>query len=120
MAITLNGTTIKNPTNFQIQRYNLTKSGRLAGGNMTMDIIAKKVKFLFKYDVISGPDLDLIVDIIFGDDPWVTIGYVENNVSKTAVVYSGAIDQEKFRGKPNSLTDSVWYWKNFTFNLIQQ
>ena len=42
----INCTTIKTPNKFDYEAYNLTKSGRVASGEMTMDLIAKKRKFL--------------------------------------------------------------------------
>jgi hypothetical protein len=116
MGIKLNNILIKQPAagNFTIQKYNLTKSGRVASGNMTMELIAKKRKFLFKYDVLSGTDLETIVSIIDTDNMFFTIDYVEDSIAKSAIVYVGAINQDKFR------TDGVWYWKNVTFDLIEQ
>jgi hypothetical protein len=112
--IKLNGTTIKNPLDFSTSRYNLTKSGRVASGKMTMELIAKKRKFFFTYEVLSGADLDLILGIIDTDAMFFDITYVENNVTKSAKVYVGEIKYDKFR------TDKGWYWKNVTFNLIEQ
>lgn len=115
-VIKLNGTTIKKPKpgDFRISKFNLTKSGRVASGKMTMDLIAKKRKFEFNYEVLSGPDLDTILGIIDTDAMFFTIDYVENSVEKSATVYCGEITAKKYR------TDGVWYWKDITFNLIEQ
>jgi hypothetical protein len=110
----LAGTQIKNPTNFSIEQYNLTKSGRTANGTMTMDIIAKKLKFLFEYSVLSGPDLKVIYDIVFGDEPFFTFEWEENGEAKSCMVYAGAIHYNEFR------TDGIWYWKDVKFDLIEQ
>lgn len=114
MDITLGGISIKQPTKFDIEKYNLTKSGRVASGLMKMEIIAKKRKFLFQYDVISGTDLDTILGVIDTNTAFFTIGYKENEVAKTATVYSGAISATRFR------TDGKWYWKDVKFDLIEQ
>jgi len=114
VAFTINGTTIKNPTEFTIQKFKLTKAGRVASGKMTMDVIAKKRKFSFVYDVLSGRDLETITGILYNDDAFYTLGYEENGEQKTATVYVGAINAQKYRA------DGVWYWKDVTFDLIEQ
>lgn len=113
-VLKLNTTTIKKPKSFRISKYNLTKSGRVASGKMVMDLIAKKRKFELSYDVISGTDWNTILNIIDSQTMFFTLTYTENNAEKTATVYVGEISADKFR------TDGVWYWKNVTFNLIEQ
>ena len=113
-VLSINGTTIKRPTFFDIERYNLTKSGRVASGDMTMDLIAKKRKFLFRYDVISGKDLNTILNLIDGTDMFFTLSYIENDVTKTASCYAGHIPTRLFR------TDGVWYWTRVNFDLIER
>jgi hypothetical protein len=111
----LNDTTIKIPNNFQIEKYNITKAERTADGTMHMDLIAKKRKFLFNYTVLSGSEYDKIIDIIDSTDMFFTIDYVENDVAKSATVYTGAIHSTQFR------TDSgAWYWKDVAFDLIER
>ena len=46
--ITLGGTTIKKPNDFQLEEYNITKAGRTADATMQLDFIADKIKFLIK------------------------------------------------------------------------
>lgn len=112
--LTLNGTTIKKPNNFGIEKYNLTKAGRTADGTMHLELIAKKRKFTLSYEVLRGTELEVILGIIDGTSVFFTLTYVENNVTKTATVYSGAIKSTQFR------TDGPWYWKDVTFDLIEQ
>lgn len=118
MLLELNGVAIKVPPSLQFSKYNLTKSGRVASGLMTMDLIAKKRKFNFSYDVIRSIEMERILDIIDGNEMFFQIRYDENNVIKTATVYVGEITHSKFRTKDP--TTSVWYWKDFAFNLIEQ
>lgn len=115
-TIKLNDTLIKKPKpeNFKVSRFNLTKSGRVASGKMVMDLIAKKRKFEFSYDVLSGNDLKTILDIIDTSTMFFKLTYFENNVSYDVTVYVGEISYVKFRN------DSGWYWKNVSFNLIEQ
>ena len=113
---TLNGRGIKNPSSFKIERYNVTNMERLADATMVGDLIAKKRKFYFTYDAIKGSDLDNILDAIWEtDELFFTLQYVENNVPKRAIVYSGAIPTELHSAK-----SADWVWKNVTFNLIER
>lgn len=114
-ALLIDGEVIKKPTAFGIERYNLTKSGRVASGRMTMDIIAQKIKFTFSYDVLSGPDLDQILRLIYNPArPFFEVTHEENGRIEKHMCYSGAPKYTKFR------TDGQWYWKNVTFDLIEQ
>jgi hypothetical protein len=113
-TLTINGLTVKKPTEQGYERYNLTKSGRVASGKMTMELVAKKRKFTFSYDCISGPDLDIILTAIDSDAMFFPLQYEENNIVKTCTVYAGGIKYKKYR------TDGIWYWKDLTFDLIEQ
>ncbi len=114
MEYTINSVAIKNPTDFRIERYNLTKSGRVASGLMVMDLLAKKRKFLFRYKAISGTELNNILNLIDGTDIFFTLSYWENNVLKHATCYAGHIPSHLFR------RDGVWYWKDVNFDLIER
>ena len=110
----LDGVQIKKPTEFEIERFNLTKSGRVASGKMKIELIAKKRKFYFSYEVISSTDLIPIINIVDGTKMFFPIEYEENNIIKTATVYAGALKTPKLR------EGSKWYWRNVTFDLIEQ
>ncbi len=112
--ITISGTTIPTPQEFHIERYNLTKAGRVATGDMKMDLIAKKRKFLLRYRVLSGTQLNNILTLIDGPGiVFFTVGYIENGVTKTAICYAGHIPSHLFR------TDGKWYWRDVNFDLIE-
>ena len=114
---TIGGVAIKNPSAFKIERYNVTNMERLADAKMVGDLIAKKRKFYFTYDAISGYDLDVILEAIWEtNELFFTLEYVENGVSKSAVVYAGSIPTELHKAGRTS----NWVWKNVTFNLIEQ
>lgn len=121
MILKLAGVDIKQPKKegFKMSRYNLTKSGRVANGDMTMELIAKKRKFFFEYDVISGADMEKIMAIIDGTAMFFSITYEENGQVKSAQVYVGEIGQQYFR-VADKTTPTGWYWKDFTFNLIER
>ncbi len=112
--ISISGVTIKTPHTFVIERYNITQAGRVADGTMTMDLIAKKRKFLFEYRVISGIDMKRILDIIDGTNMFMPVAYKESNVIKTAECYVGHIPSTIFR------TDGPWYYTDVNFDLIEQ
>jgi formylmethanofuran dehydrogenase subunit A len=115
MPLKVNGVPIKNPSSFKISHYNITKAGRVASGEMTMELVAKKRKFFFEYKAINSIDKKAIMDVIDTNEMFFTLEYVEDGENKSATVYVGEIPRERFR------TDgSVWYWKNFNFNLIEK
>lgn len=115
IVVSINGVTgIKQPTDMGLEDYDLTKSGRLANGDMTIDLVAKKRKFTFSYEVLSGKQMELIMSAINTTTMLFEFVYNENGKQKSAIVYRGAIKRTKFR------TDGVWYWKNVSFDLIER
>jgi hypothetical protein len=113
----INGRGIKNPSQFKIERFNITNMERLANAEMVGDIIAKKRKFYFTYDAIDSSDLNVILSAIWdSDDLFFPLEYIENGVSKSAIVYVGSIPTELHRVTSNN----HWVWKNVTFNLIEK
>lgn len=114
-SLAINGTHIKRPTTpMTIAHYNITKSSRSAAGLMSMDLIAKKRKFLFSYASISGPELNTILSLIDSSAMFFHFSYVDNNVPKSAVVYTGDIQYTPYR------TGSIWIYKDAKFNLIER
>ncbi|WP_256846908.1 hypothetical protein [Paenibacillus sp. Pae108] len=114
MSLTIDGAAIKTPTKFLIRRYNLTKSGRVASGKMTMEIIAQKREFNFEYSTIMGTELDNILNLIMNPSkPFFTLAYMENGVSKSARCYAGAIPSDLLRS-------DIWMWTDVNFSLIEQ
>jgi len=113
----LSGVAIKNPSDFKIERYNVTNMERLADAKMVGDLIAKKRKFYFTYEAISGYDLDKILELIWETNAlFYELTYLENGTTKTATVYVGSIPTELHRaGRTTN-----WIWRNVTFNLIEQ
>lgn len=113
----INGVGVKNPSAFRIERYNVTNMERLANAEMVGDLIAKKRKFYFTYEAISGYDLDVILNAIWETETlFFPLVYIENGVEKTASVYVGSIPTELHRaGRTTN-----WVWRNVTFNLIEK
>jgi len=115
MNIRINGIAIKPPSDCDIQEYNVTKASRTADATMRLDLIAKKVKLLLVYNVISGAELVLIKNIIYGTDMFFTVEYNDDDgVARLKTMYVGDITRKRFR------TEGVWYWKDFKFDLIEQ
>lgn len=113
--IQVDGVTIKTPPDdIGIESYNLTKSGRVVSGLMMLDIIARKRKFTFSYPILSSTQMQVILDRIDGGLNFMTLSYVDANVTKTATVYAGAIKKRKAR------SGNIWYYKDVSFDLIER
>ena len=112
--VKLNGVSIKIPQEFETSHYNLTKSGRVASGHMTMELVSKKRKFFFEYPVLRDDELMTILNVINGSDMFFTISYEENGREYSAEVYVGEINYTKFR------TEKGYYWKFVSFNLVEK
>lgn len=114
MAYYLNSTEIRSPDSFTVSRYKLADAGRLANGDMVMDIIALKKTFSLNYKVIAGNELQDILDILDSFDAFFTFEYEENGQSSSYTVYSGAITYKEFR------KGALWYWTDVSFQLIER
>lgn len=110
----LNNTKIKTPPDFEIEHYNITKADRNAEGDMIMELVAKKRKFILSYPVLSAKELGEILGEIDTANVFFTFEYPDNGQVKTATVYTGPIRRRRFR------TDQGWYWRDVTFNLIER
>ena len=111
----INGTTIKTPTSFKIERFNVTTLERLANADMAGDLLAKKRKFYYTYEAITNTDLNTILDIIWETDSlFFTLEVQEGPNLNTYQIYSGSIPASLYR------TGGEWVWKDVTFNLIEK
>lgn len=111
----INGIKIKNPTSFQVERYPITNLERIANADMAGDLIARKQKFLYRYDSIDQRDWDDILRAIWeGSSIFVTLQVQEGNKFNTYQVYPGSINADRYRD------GGEWVWKDASFNLIQQ
>jgi hypothetical protein len=112
--IKINGQHIKQPSEASIGRFNLTKSGRVASGKMTMDLVAKKRRIDISYKVIAGHEMRQILDLIDGDTMFFTVEWEEEDGWKSMKAYVGEIPTTYFR------REMGWYWTNVQFALIEQ
>lgn len=119
-AFKLSGVPFKNPDSFSIEYYTLTKSTRVANGDMVMDFVANKRKFLFGYEAIQSTELDTIIDLLWTNlattrQCMLPLTYLDNNVQKSAIIYAGSIPKKLHRGQ-----GSLWVWKDVNFSLIEK
>lgn len=112
--VAISGVTFKIPNEMTTERYKLSKSGRVASGDMTMDIIAKKRKFKFRYKVLSQEDLDTILALLDGEEAFYEFSYIEGGLAYTCTIYPGAITYKRFR------TVGGWYYTDVSFDLIER
>jgi hypothetical protein len=114
--VKISGVFIKSlqPEKFTVERYNLTKSGRVASGKMMMDLIAKKRRLDLEYEVISGADFEKILSLIDGTKMFFTVEWEDYTGWNSAVCYAGAIPNTHYRG------NSGYYYKGVKFALIEQ
>lgn len=118
MAFVVNGVTIKNPSAFKVERYNVTTMTRLSNASMTGDLIAQKLKFFFTYEALAAPDLDRILEAIWESKTlFFTLEYPYQGEQRRAEVYVGSIPSDLHRG---SMASANWVWKNVSFNLIER
>ena len=111
----VNGITIKNPTAFKVERYNVTTMERLSNADMVGDLIAKKRKFYFTYEALTGEELDVILAAVDTNTLFFPLQYTDRGSTQRATVYVGSIPSElHYMGNANTV------WKNVTFNLIER
>ena len=60
----IDGVKIKDPNEFDEEYYTLTQSTRIANGDMTMDFVANKRKYNFKWNAISSRQLETLVEFV--------------------------------------------------------
>lgn len=114
----INGTRIKSPSNFKIGRYNITKSGRVASGDMHMEFKAKKIKLFLTYAAISGRDLKAILDLVDTEQMFFSVVYYDTtDQAVTKTCYVGELTQELHR---RGVIGDGQMWKDVTFDFIQK
>lgn len=117
MEFKVNNVTIKRPSSFKIERYNVTTMERLTNGDMVGDLVAKKLKFYFTYEAISAEELDTILEALWDTDLiFYPLEYPYQGKTKTADVYVGSIPTDLYKAGqgPN------WVWSGVSFNLIER
>lgn len=116
MSFVVNDVTIKNPSTFKIERYNVTTMERLSNAAMVGDLIAKKRKFYFTYDAITAEEFDTILSAVYDTDKlFFPLQYPDRDQMRQATVYVGSIPADL-----HHMSDRNAVWKNVTFNLIER
>lgn len=113
--IKLNGVAIKTPTEFSMERYVLTKAGRLTSGKMTAEVVARKRKFLLRYSVIKQSELEPILQVLEDGPFFFTLEFPDRGEIRTATVYAGAVKNKIFQ---QAAPD--WLHTEVEFDLIEQ
>lgn len=111
----ISGVPIKTPDKFKIERYMITNMNRIANGDMTGEIIAKKLKFYLTWEKIDKKYMEEIIDLIWNGTLFFTLTYTENGVRKNCRVYSGMIPEDLYKAK-----NGTWVWQNFELHLIEK
>lgn len=116
----IDGVRIKNPTAFNPEYYTLTKSTRVANGDMVMDYVANKQKFNFTWAAINSRELDLIIELLWRNLPvdkkvFHKLEYEDDLRHHEVTVYAGAIPHNLHRGDGR-----LWVWKDVKISLIER
>lgn len=116
MIITIDGTQIKSPSKLKPGIFRLSKSGRLASGKMTIDLIAIKRRIDLTWDAISGDDMAQILDLLDAN-VFYTVTFPDPKTpgaQATMKAYVGDINLDLFRN------DGKRVWKGVTLPFIEQ
>lgn len=113
--ITLNGITWPNPSNIEVGRFTLSKSGRTASGLMTMEIIARKRSITITYSHLSDSALKSILNQL-ESAAFHTLTYPDpQDGEATLTVYVGDVAYKPFRR-----INGEWYWQEVSIPLIER
>ena len=112
----INQTTIKTPTELTVGIFRISKSERLANGDMSMEIIAVKRRLDCSWAVISATDLQQIQSVL-DDGVFYTVEYVDpqNGETGTITAYVGDIAQSVWFAR-----GGIRYWKDVSLALIER
>lgn len=116
MRLLINGVKVKSPHHFAHESYDITKSTRLANGDMSMDLIATKVKFLLSYDVMSTAEYTKVNNAMNSTKPFFTVTLDMDGITRSYVMYRGALKRDAHI----ALSEGHWVWKEVTFNFIER
>ena len=116
----LDGVRIKNPSGFNPELYTLTKSTRVANGDMVMDFVANKRKYNLTWSVISSRELNPIIEILWNQlvvtkECFHWFEYDDDTTHYKVRVYAGAIPHTLHRGDGR-----IWVWKDVKISLIER
>ena len=109
------GVSVKAPSEVNIGRFDLTKSGRTASGKMVMDIIATKRRVDVVWKMLPDNELQKIIDTITANKPFFSLEYPDAGGTKTMTCYAGDIVTSLWHTK-----NGVRYWEDVSIGFIEQ
>lgn len=118
--IKINGTEIKTPNDMDVEHFNITNSGRVADGSMTMDLVAKKAKLTLKYNVLDGNQISLLSSLVDSTAMFFDVTYPDQWGNWITInCYCGTFKYSKFR---SGHLDPIngYYWKDVQIDLIER
>lgn len=110
----INNVDIADPTEFNAIPFNVEKKDRLANGRLVKDVIATKIKFEIKWNLIRWNDLKVIADAIALSSFFV-LTYIEGGETKTATVETSEYSKNLQRA-----TGETFLYKDFSLTLEEQ
>lgn len=109
------GVQVASPAELTVGRFDLTKSGRTASGDMVMDLIATKRRVDVVWKMLKDTELQQIISTITANKPFFTLQYPDAGGAQTMTCYVGDI------------TTSLWhtlggvrYWEEVTIPFIER
>lgn len=116
----VDGVRLKNPNAFNPEYYTLTKSTRVANGDMVMDFVANKQKFNLTWNAIDSRELNKIIEVLWRSlartkECFHWLDYEDDLQSYHLRVYAGAIPHNLHRGDGR-----LWIWKDVKISLIER
>lgn len=114
--ITIAGVKIsQQPAELKVGRFDITKSGRTASGDMVMDIIATKRRVDCTWRMMPDGDLKLLIDTIQANKPFFPLAYPDAGGTETMVCYAGDINTSLWH-----TINGVRYWQEVTVSFIER
>lgn len=110
----IDGVLIPTPNDFKHAWFDISTLGRLSSGKMVGDLVAKKRKFFFTYDVLTGAEFDTLLTAI-NTNLFMVLQYTFNGVVYNVSVYRGGLTADEWSNE-----DGETIMKNVQFNLIEQ
>ena len=114
--ITIDGTTIKTPSDYSVGIFSLDKAERNTNGEMIIEKIADKRKLTIKWNYLSKAELDTIQGLVKGTSRFVTVTYIDlDGESASGTFYSGNL-------VPNAMDyySGVIRWKDISLDLVEK
>lgn len=115
MMFKIAGVSVINPAELKVGRFDLTKSGRNALGNMIMEVIATKRRVDCTWKMVKDSDLQIIIDTITANKPFFSLEYPDAGGTKTMACYAGDINTSLWH-----TINGVRHWDEVMIPFIEQ